>query len=104
MNNKLLLGVLLLIASAAFAATTLQDKQTGSRYNMGQVHMMMNCPMLDIQDADVAVTNTPNGVTLTFTNKSGNVAELQRRVERLATMLKQGMMSGMTKPEPKSDK
>jgi len=46
---------------------------------------MQNCPML-LSGVDLAVAETANGISVTFTTKSTNVAELQRRVEWLANM------------------
>jgi hypothetical protein len=64
--------------------------------------MMMNCPM-NLQGATATVTDTPTGVTVTITTTPENVAELRRRVERMATMHSanppsEAMMKGQMMP------
>ena len=52
---------------------------------MAPIGMTQNCPTT-LPGVDVAVADTPKGITLTFTSKLGNVAELQGRVERMTKM------------------
>lgn len=52
---------------------------------MGQMDAMQHCPMI-ISGADIAVADTATGIAVTFTVKTADVKELQRRVERLANM------------------
>jgi hypothetical protein len=53
--------------------------------------MRASCPMV-VEDADVEVSNSDKGVTLTFTTQKGDVADLKTRVEHLAQMY--GMQDG----------
>src|SRR5688572_22436234 len=46
---------------------------------------MMNCPM-NLQGTSVAVADTATGVTVTITTEPESVAELQKRVEKMAAM------------------
>jgi hypothetical protein len=78
-----ILGILLGVVSAA-APQTPDDAARGMGPGM-MVHGA--CPMA-LKGADVALADIPNGITATFTTKSGNVAELQRSVEWLANMQK----------------
>lgn len=43
------------------------------------------CPMV-VEGADVAVSDTEGGVTLTFTTEAGDVADLRARVQHMAAM------------------
>src|SRR5258705_13670653 len=90
---KRLVMLFMLMAFAAFAAAAVQEKQADARPDAAMRMMMMDkmmvmmdnpCPMK--LGPDVAVTDTPTGIALTFTSKPGNVAEFRRRVERWATM------------------
>jgi hypothetical protein len=60
------------------------QQPTGAR-NMGQGGMMQNCPM-NLSGVEVAVADTSNGISVTFTAKPADVKELQRRAERMADM------------------
>ena len=62
--------------------------------------MMQNCVM-NFPDAEITVADTPNGIALTLTTKSGNVDELRAKVREHVERMKKGMMSGMKKAEPK---
>jgi hypothetical protein len=94
---------LLLIAMASFVAGHPQTPQ------MQKSQMMPDCPM-NVQGTEIAAADTPDGIALTFTTKTGNVEELRRRVERMATMhagqadkpsgMSGGMMIGIAKYEP----
>ena len=46
---------------------------------------MMSCPT-SLEGTSVAVADTATGVTVTFTTKPENVAELRKRVEQMAAM------------------
>ena len=67
-----------------------------SAEQMGMMNQMMQpqaCPM-KVPGAEVAMSNTKDGVAVTFTAKSAeNVADLRRRVEQMAKM--HDSMSGM---------
>jgi hypothetical protein len=69
---KTLMSSLLLMSVVSFAGTP-------------QMPMMQDCPM-KVTGAEVAVADTADGVAVTFTTKTGNVDELRKRVERMATM------------------
>jgi len=70
---KTLLSSLLLMSVMSFAGTH-------------QMPMMQqDCPM-KVAGAEVAVTDTDDGIAVTFTTKTGDVDELRKRVERMATM------------------
>jgi hypothetical protein len=69
-----------LAATSAFAVSHHHEHK--------QVMQMMNdCP-IKIQGMKVAASDTPNGVALTFSTGTGDVAELRRRIERMAEMYK----------------
>jgi len=98
---KILMNGLLLITMASIALGRAQMP-------MKQGQMMQDCPM-NVRGAEVAVADTPDGIALTFTTKTGNVEELRRSVERMATMhgaptdkasaMPGGMMAGIAKYE-----
>ena len=48
---------------------------------------MSNSPM-NIPGVEVAVEDTPNGVNVSFTTKTGDVAELRRLVRQHVDMMK----------------
>lgn len=88
MKCFVMLLMLMSLAAFAAAATPMMDE---------------NCPM-KLPGSDVAVSDTPTGVILTITTTAENVAELQRRVERMATMhsgerRNEAMMPGTVKYE-----
>ena len=47
--------------------------------------MMQGCPM-SVNGAEVASVNTKDGISITITTKSGDVADLRRRVDSMAKM------------------
>jgi hypothetical protein len=47
--------------------------------------MMQSCAM-SVKGAEVAAVNTKDGISLTVTSKSGDVADLRRRVDSMAKM------------------
>jgi hypothetical protein len=58
---------------------------------------------MNIPGVEVALEDTPNGVTVSFTTKTGDVAELRRLVRQHVEMMKNmqnGMMPGQ-KPASK---
>ena len=68
---------------------------------------MQDCPMM-LSGVDFAVAETANGIAVTFTTNSANVAELRRRVEWLANMqalmerespMKERLLPGVVKYE-----
>jgi hypothetical protein len=79
--RNLMLGAAL---AGAFSVAVAGPSQTELQHKMGRM-MQMNCPM-QVQGAQVAVTDSANGVVVTITTESGNVDELRRRVEHIAAM------------------
>jgi hypothetical protein len=83
MRNIVLAAVLVLAAAAVFAAAR-QDTQPTMPMMSG---MIQNSPM-NIPGVEVAVTDTPNGATISFTTKTGDVAALRRLVRLHVEMMK----------------
>jgi hypothetical protein len=77
--------LILILAPAALMAAGVQQKPGEPGRGMSMSGMTMNCPM-NLQGTSVAVTDTPTGVAVAFTTKPENVAELRKRVERMAAM------------------
>jgi len=84
---KGLMSLTLLMSMTSFAAGVLQEKQIEPVQGaaMPMMQMMQDCPM-NIPGVEVAVVDTPTGIAVSLTTKSGNVNELRRRVERMAAM------------------
>ena len=80
--RKLVLVGLIGLALGVLAVAGIPQNQSGVARGKGQMPMMQDCPT-NISGVDVAVANIDKGITVTFTAKSANVAELQRRVERM---------------------
>jgi hypothetical protein len=55
------------------------------QHGSANMSMMQNCPM-KVEGAAVAVADTKDGVVLTITTTTGDVAELRRRTESMAKM------------------
>ena len=70
---------------AGFANGNVQHKQNEPQHQMHDMSMMQNCPTM-LAGTDVSVVDTPAGIAITFTTKPENVAELQRRVQRMGVM------------------
>ena len=105
--KKLLIAVLLLITATAVFAAARQDTKPAT---MPMMHGMMmngammgNSPMnirpsasrtrqrsspMNIPGVEVAVEDTPNGVNVSFTTKTGDVTELRRVVRQHIEMMK----------------
>jgi hypothetical protein len=66
----------------AFVFTVLAMATQAENHNMA---MMQNCPM-QISGAEVSTMDSRDGVTVTITTKSGEVAELRRRVAVMGKM------------------
>ena len=71
--------------STIFAIGGPQSQQAGPQHDTHNMAMMQNCPM-KVTGADVAVADVENGIAVTITTKSGDVAELRRRTETMAKM------------------
>jgi len=90
MRRLLIAAILLIIATAVFAAARQETKPAA----MPMMHSMMmngammsNSPM-NIPGVDVAVEDTPNGVNVSFTTRTGDVSELRRVVRQHIEMMK----------------
>jgi hypothetical protein len=95
--------ILLLLMSVALSAPAAQEKQTEPKAGAAATPMTMeNCPM-KLPGTDVTVSNTPTGVTLTITTKTENVAELQRRIQRMTAMHSGERPMGKPPAEPKTE-
>ena len=71
--------------STIFAMGGTQSQQAGPQHETHNMAMMQSCPM-KVTGADVAVADVENGVAVTITTKSGDVADLRRRTENMAKM------------------
>src|SRR5436190_2290056 len=58
--------------------------------------MMQSCAM-SVKGAEVAAVNTKDGISVTITTKSGDVADLRRRVDGMAKMHTAASNQAMTK-------
>src|SRR5207249_2976369 len=95
---------ILLAISAATLLTMLGMPATATQQAEQQHHMdmsmMQNCPM-KVPGTDLSVTDAENGIVLTITPKSGEVAELRRRIGSMAKMhsaVSNGGMHGYMMP------
>jgi hypothetical protein len=86
-------AAVILLALSAVAATQTQPA-TPEKHRMAEMQMMQNCPM-QVPGSDVSVTDTKDGIALTITTKSGDVADLRRRTESMAKMHDNGMHGNM---------
>ena len=91
--RRLIIAVILVLAATAVFATARQDTKPAAPMmpwmmgNAGQMRSMQNSPM-NIPGVEVAVTDTPDGVTVSFTTKTGDVTELRRLVRQRVEMMK----------------
>jgi hypothetical protein len=90
--RRLIIAVILILAATAVFATVRQDTKPAAPMmpwmmgNAGQMRSMMQNPM-NIPGVEVAVTDTPDGVTVSFSTKTGDVAELRRLVRQRVEMM-----------------
>ena len=70
--KKILLAVLLIGTMTAFGAAPQAQEQKPPMQVMHMTEMMKACPM-NVEGADIAISDTPNGIAITFSAKSGNV-------------------------------
>jgi hypothetical protein len=82
-NAMFVLVMAVLVAVPSWGS--FQHDQTGHQSGNPNMSMMQNCPM-NLQGAVIAVSDTDNGIVLTITTQSGDVAELRRRTETMAKM------------------
>src|SRR5688572_25657253 len=71
--------------STMFATGGSQSQQAGPQHETHNMAMMQSCPM-KVTGADVVVADVENGIAVTITTKSGDVADLRRRTENMAKM------------------
>ena len=98
MKRLLMTVVLLIVATAVFGTARQDTKPTTMPMMHGMMmngHMMDNSPM-NVPGVEIAVEDTPNGVNVSFTTKTGDVAELRRVVRQHIDMMK-----AMQKPASK---
>jgi len=80
---------ILLIIVAALTSMTLSIAATETQQAEPQRHtdrsMMQSCPM-NVPGTDLSITDTENGIVLSITTQSGDMAELRRRVEDMTKM------------------
>ena len=89
--------IFLLLAVVALAATFVTLPVMGATQSNGMtgMPMMQNCPM-QIPGATVSIQDTSDGIALTITTQSGDVADLQRLAESMVKMhSNQGMHGNM---------
>jgi hypothetical protein len=68
----------------AMAGTAEQTAPMGP----GRMGMMMeDCPMF-LEGADIVTADTADGIVVTITTKSGNVAELQQKVKQMVARMR----------------
>ena len=93
--KKILLAVLLIGTMTAFGAAPQAQEQKPPMQMMHMTEMMKACPM-NVEGADIAISDTPNGIAITFTAKSGNVEEFRKQVRDHLEMMKamKGTMGG----------
>jgi hypothetical protein len=86
---KNFVGAVMLTLVASFTLLGAQAKQADPQIGGGampaMMQMMQDCPM-NVPGTEIAVADTPTGIALTLTTKTGAVEELRRRAERMATM------------------
>jgi len=82
-NAIVLVATISMLAVTAAAQTTATETQPAMK--MMDMTAMQNCPMT-IPGVAISADDTPDGIAVTFSTKTGNVAELQRRVENMAKM------------------
>src|SRR5437016_279044 len=93
--KRLIIAGLLLIAATSVFATARQDTKPSMPMMHGMMNdsagmmanMMKNSPM-NIPDVEITVEDTPNGASVSFTTKTGDVTELRRLVRAHVEMMK----------------
>jgi hypothetical protein len=92
---KRILILVIALSIAIVAAGSAQNKPAEANHQ--GMPMMMNAPMM-LEGTSVTTTDTPDGITVTFTTKPENVTELRRRVRAHTDMMQKmtpDMMHGM---------
>lgn len=92
--RRLIIAVILILAATAVFATARQDTKPAAPMmpsmmsNALQMRSMMQNSPMNIPGVEVAFTDTPDGVTVSFTTKTGDVTELRRLVRQRVEMMK----------------
>ena len=92
--RRLIIAVILILAATALFATARQDTKPAAPMmswmigNADQMRSMMQNSPMNIPGVEVAVTDTPDGVTVFFSTKTGDVTELRRLVRQRVEMMK----------------
>jgi hypothetical protein len=86
--RRLVIAVILVLAATALFAAARQDTKPSPSMMPGMTHGMMgNGVPMNFPGAEVAVTDVPDGVTVTITTKTGDVTELRRLVRARVEMM-----------------
>jgi len=96
MKKTVIVIVLALTAMVVFATPRQDTTRTPMPMMPGMMgNMMQNSPM-NIPGVEIVVSDTPDGATVSFTTKTGDVTELRRLVRHHVDMMK-NMRAGMTR-------
>jgi hypothetical protein len=89
MKRLLIAAILVITASAVFSAARQDTRPTAMpmMHNMMMNGSMMGNSPMNIPGVEVAVEDTPNGVNVSFTTKTGDVAEVRRVVRQHIDMM-----------------
>jgi hypothetical protein len=79
----MLMTIVLGVLSTTGITGAQEERKSGPPHT--EMSMNQNCPM-KVPGTDLSVTDSENGIVLTITTKSGDVAELRRRIESMAKM------------------
>src|SRR5215831_18243796 len=93
----LLVAAFLFVPMATLPVMGGAQKETPTPPQHGTGAMMQNCPM-QVPGAEVSISDTNDGIAVTITTSSGDVAELRRRVESMAKMHSNDGMHGNMMP------
>jgi hypothetical protein len=83
--RNILLTLAVAATSTIFALAGTQIQPAGPQHETSNMAMMQSCPM-KVTGADVAVADVENGIAVTITTKSGDVADRRRRTDNMAKM------------------
>src|SRR5262249_53587851 len=82
--RNVLMTILALLSLMTLGIAGSESRQAEPQHQT-YMSMKQSCPMR-VSGTDLSTTDTENGIDLTLTTKSGDVAELRRRVENMAKM------------------
>ncbi len=83
--KPLISGIALFVMSGYFMAAGRVENPVDIPRGMGQMDMRRMCPA-SLPGVEISTANTISGISVTFTAAAENVAELQKRVEQMASM------------------